>query len=75
MAFHDQFASLLSGGAAQYVSPEAANAQQTLANTVNAPAEALLGQPLIGTGQSNAGAAVPIFGGPGWNILTGIISH
>jgi hypothetical protein len=56
-AFHDEFVNLLSGGAAQYVSAEAANVQQTLANTVNAPAQALLGHPLIGAGQGTAGAA------------------
>lgn len=56
-AFHDEFANLLNGGAAQYVSTEAANVQRTLANAVNAPAQALLGHPLIGTGQGMAGAA------------------
>lgn len=56
-AFHDEFVNLLSGGAAQYMSTELTNAQQTLVNTVNAPAQALLGHPLIGTGQGTAGAA------------------
>jgi len=56
-AFHDDFVHLLRGGAAQYVSTEAANVQQTLANTVNAPARALLGHPLFGTGQGTAGSA------------------
>jgi PE family len=56
-AFHDEFVNLLNGGAAQYVSAEAANAQHMLANTVNAPTGALLGNPLIGTGQGAAGAA------------------
>jgi hypothetical protein len=56
-AFHDRFASLLGGGAAQYLSTEAANAQQTLVNAVNTPAQALLGRPLVGTGQGIAGAA------------------
>ena len=51
-AFHDEFVSRLSGGAAQYVSAELTNAQQTLASTVNAPAQAL-----IGTGQGTAGGA------------------
>ncbi|WP_158017123.1 PE family protein [Mycobacterium basiliense] len=53
-AFHEQFVSLLSGGANAYLSTEAANAEQTLLSAVNAPARALLGQPLTGTG---AGAA------------------
>jgi PE family len=56
-AFHGEFANLLNGGAAQYLSTEAANAQQTLANAVNAPAQALLGHPLIGTGQGTAATA------------------
>lgn len=46
-AYHAQFVNLLSGGAAQYVSSEIANAQQTLVNAINAPAQALLGHPLI----------------------------
>jgi hypothetical protein len=36
-AFHDEFVSGLSGAAAQYASTELTNAQQTLANAVNAP--------------------------------------
>jgi hypothetical protein len=44
-AFHDEFVNLLNGGAAQYLNTELTNAQQTLTNTVNAPARALLGQP------------------------------
>ncbi len=55
--FHDEITNLLNGGAAQYVSAELTNAQQTLANAVNGPAEALLGHPLIGTG--GAAAANP----------------
>lgn len=40
-AFHDQFVSQFSGAAAQYASAEAANAQQTLANALGAPAQAV----------------------------------
>jgi hypothetical protein len=40
-AFHDDFVNLLNGGAGQYLSSEVANAQQGLANAVNAPASAL----------------------------------
>lgn len=40
-SFHDNFVNLLNGGAAQYVSTELANVQQTLANTVNAPSQAV----------------------------------
>jgi PE family len=58
-AFHDEFVSKLSGGAAQYVGAELTNAQQTLANTVNAPAQALLGNPVIGPGPA---AATPLVG-------------
>jgi hypothetical protein len=39
------------------VNTEVANAQQTLVNAVNTPAQALLGHPLIGTGQAAAGVA------------------
>ncbi len=56
-AFHDEFVNLLNGGAAQYLSAEAANVRQTLADAVNAPAEAVLGHPLMGTGQGVAVAA------------------
>jgi PE family len=49
-SFHDEFAKLLSGGAAQYVSTEIANAEQTAVNAINTPAQALLGHPLIPTG-------------------------
>ncbi len=49
-AFHDQFVRTLSGGAGAYVATEIANAQQNLLNAVNAPAAALLGQPLPGAG-------------------------
>jgi PE family len=58
-AFNDEFVNLLDGGAAQYVSTELTNAQQTLVNAVNAPAQALLGHPLIGTSQGTAAAANP----------------
>ncbi len=61
--FHAEFVSLLNGGAAQYLSTEIANAAHTLANAVNTPAQALLGHPLIGTGQSNAVAATVVHGG------------
>jgi hypothetical protein len=57
-AFHHQFVGALSGGMDQYLSAEAANAQGALLNAVNAPAEALLGHPLIRTG-STAASALP----------------
>jgi hypothetical protein len=40
-AFHDEFVNRLRAGAAHYVSTELGNAQQTLANTINGPAQAL----------------------------------
>ncbi|MDT5145908.1 MAG: hypothetical protein QOC58_553, partial [Mycobacterium sp.] len=36
-AFHDEFVSLLNGGAAAYLTAEAANAEQTLLSAVTAP--------------------------------------
>lgn len=54
-AFHEQFVNLLNASAVAYQSAEAANAGQILLTAVNAPAEALLGQPLIAAG---TGAAV-----------------
>jgi len=55
-AFHHQFVGALTAGMDQYLSAEAANAQGALLNAVNAPAEALLGHPLIGTGTTAASA-------------------
>ena len=55
-AFHHQFVGALTAGMDQYLSAEAANAQGALLNAVNAPAEALLGHPLIGTGTAAASA-------------------
>ncbi len=58
--FHDEFVKLLSGGAAQYLNTEVANAKQTLVNALNTPAEALLGHPLIGPGQPSGGGAAAV---------------
>jgi PE family len=41
--FHEQFVKLLSSGANSYLTTEVANASQTLANTVSAPAQSLFG--------------------------------
>jgi hypothetical protein len=60
-AFHEQFVDALNGGANQYVSAEAANVQLNLLNAINAPAQALLGHPLIGTAHAAQGA--PVGGG------------
>jgi hypothetical protein len=66
-AFHDRFVQAVGAGAGSYVSAEGANAgallqrvQQDLLAAVNAPAEALLGRPLMGTGTSVAAAVVQI---------------
>ena len=53
-AFHDEFVSLLNGGAAAYLSTELANAGQTLATAVNTPAQTLLAQ--LSTGAAAAAA-------------------
>lgn len=58
-AFHDEFVNLLSGGAAQYVSTEAANVQQALANIVNAPAQSSPG----GAAATPADSGFSTFGG------------
>ena len=63
-AFHEQFVGALRAGAAAYASAEAANAsplqavQQDALNAVNAPAQSLLGRPLIGNGANSRAAAV-----------------
>jgi hypothetical protein len=53
-AFHEQFVGTLNAGTAQYVSTEAANAQQTLLNAINAPVQALLGSPAAAAARSAA---------------------
>jgi hypothetical protein len=44
-AFHQQFVQLMNGGATQYASAEATNAQATLLQAVNSPTEALFDRP------------------------------
>src|ERR1700744_4702537 len=73
-AFHDQFVQLVKGGAGQYAQMEATTGRD-LRNTVNAPAQALTGRPLIGNGaagvsggtlaQANGGAGGILFGNGG----------
>src|SRR5271166_5309808 len=48
-AFHEQFVKVMTASANRYATAEA-NAAQTLVTRVNAPAEAILGHPLIGGG-------------------------
>ena len=52
--FHAQFVGALNSGASQYLNSEAANAEQSLLNAVNSPAQALLGHSLMGTGTAGA---------------------
>lgn len=66
-AFHAEFVSLINAGAAAYVSTELANAEQTVANVINAPAEAMLGSPLrsggVVAGAAQAVSASGLLGG------------
>ena len=67
-ALHQDFVQNLTAGAGAFAATEA-SAAQTLANTVNAPAQALLGQPLTG-GRSMAAPTLSqvqslFLGGPG----------
>jgi PE family len=55
-AFHEQFVQALTAGASTYATAEA-NAAQTLVSAINAPAQAVLGHPLIGSAAATAGAA------------------
>jgi hypothetical protein len=52
-AFHERFVQALSAGANTYAAAEA-NAAQTLAGAVNAPAAAMLGNPVLGGGAAGA---------------------
>ncbi|WP_373194023.1 PE family protein, partial [Mycobacterium marinum] len=49
-AFHADFVEALTTGVGSYAAAEATNAGQALLGAVNAPAQALLGRPLIGNG-------------------------
>jgi hypothetical protein len=75
-AFHDAFVQALTGGGVWYAASEAANAsalqdlEQAVLNVVNAPAQALLGRPLIGNGANGASGPVGQPGQPG-GILWG----
>ncbi|MCV7077395.1 PE family protein, partial [Mycobacterium szulgai] len=69
-AFHDQFVQALGVGASSYAAAEAVNAAplqaiqvaaQNVLNAVNAPAQAVLGRPLIGNGTDG----MPNSGQPG----------
>src|SRR5437764_11098333 len=72
-AFHEQFVQALSAGAGTYAAAEA-NAAQTLAGAVNAPAATLLGQPPVGGGAGAAGGAVSAAGGAAANAVNRVES-
>ncbi|WP_142283639.1 PE family protein, partial [Mycobacterium gordonae] len=71
--FHQRFVQAVTAGASEYAAAEAANAWQVLAQdalgVINAPANALLGRPLIGDG-ANGSPGTGQAGGPG-GILWG----
>jgi len=69
-AFHEQFVQSLTASASTYAAAEA-NAVQTLLNAVNAPAQAVLGHPLIGGGAGNAGGVVSNAVGRAESVLLG----
>ncbi|MEE6180032.1 PE family protein [Mycobacterium sp. 050134] len=54
-AFHAEFVNLMNAGAGAYLSTEVANAEEALANAVNAPAQALFGG--VGSGGAATSAA------------------
>ena len=55
--FNEQFVLCLAANANAYLTTEIANAEQSLWNTVSAPAQTLLGPPPIGNGANAAGIA------------------
>lgn len=54
--FHAQFVGALNSTASQYLTTEAANAEQSLLNAVTTPAQALSGHSLLGAATGTAGA-------------------
>src|SRR5271167_742479 len=78
-AFHNEFVSLLNGGAAAYLSAEAANAGQTLANATSAPtagatsAAGLLGGLLGGGGGGTTNSLLGGILGGGGTSSTGLL--
>jgi hypothetical protein len=76
-AVHQQFTQLMSGGAAQYASTEAANSsplqtiEQDLFNAINTPSQLLTGRPLIGNGANGKPLTGQNGGNAGWLIGNG----
>ena len=63
--FHAQFVGALNSSAAGYLAAEAANAEQSLLNSVNSPTQALLGHAVLGAGTAG------VVGGTGSPALMG----
>ncbi len=73
-AFHEQFVGLMNAGAGAYISAEVANAGQTLAGGVTAPAQSLLGGGVLGNiGQNIGGAVTAIQNGSAAALVSGEI--
>ncbi len=70
-AFHAEFVGLMNAGAGAYAGTEIANAEQVLAGMISAPAQAVLGNPLIGGISSVAGSAAAAGATPAASGLLG----
>jgi hypothetical protein len=70
-AFHEQFVKVMTASANRYATAEA-NAAQTLVTRVNAPAEAMLGHPLIGGGASTSAGSVTAGGAAGGVVSSAV---
>lgn len=70
-AFHEQFVKVMTASANRYATAEA-NAAQTLVTRVNAPAEAMLGHPLIGSGASTSAGSVTAGGAAGGIVSSAV---
>jgi hypothetical protein len=76
-AFHADFVGLMNAGAGAYLSSEVANAEQALANAVDAPAQAILGQSLrpsglLGGGGTTGGSLIGGLTGGNTGLLSGL---
>lgn len=72
-AFHAEFVTVINAGAGAYLSAEIANAEQTLANAVNAPAQMVLGLGgAPGLGGVAAAGGTPAAGGLLGGLLGGL---
>ena len=62
-AFHAEFVRLMNADTSAYVSTEIANAEQAVANAINAPVEAIVDSPLAGAGAAQSVSASGLLGG------------